>query len=100
MAPKRPARRLRAAFLVLASALSSSVAAQAGGRAVAVTVGPPVPVLSPSPEFIPSLPSGPPPPGGITPSLPAPLPPRVIYVTPPVIVPLPDPVGASTRSRH
>ena len=84
---------LGAALLAMVPGLLAAVSAQAGNT-IAVTVGPPVTVLSPAPEFIPAPP--PPtaaPPGGVAPAAPAPLPPQAIRVAPPVVVPLPDPVG-------
>lgn len=100
MTSAEPTRSLGAALTVLAL-MTLATPAHAGGR-VAITLGPPVTVLNPSPEFIPAPPSTTAPPGGITPALPAPLPPQAVRVAPPVIFPLPDPGSSGRRGsgRH
>lgn len=93
--PARPMQRL----IVMAFALgiaAASTAADAGEAKLGLSLGPPVAVFNPSPEYIPApLPANPAPPGTLS-SPPPPLPPQVIYVAPPVIFPL---VGSHQAGR-
>jgi hypothetical protein len=78
---------LAAMFVVAAIggfAASEATLAADGKPRIVVTPGPPQPVFTPSPEFIPTPPA---PLQGFPPSRIEPLPPLVIYTTPLVVVP-------------